>query len=349
MPTPVSALIHAATLVTAGVYLLLRSSPLLEYAPTALLAITWVGAITAFFAATTGLFQNDLKRIIAYSTCSQMGWTFILVIYIIFFLDYKINLDSGYAFKFLIVPLLSIKKDRLDINEYIDNYNDFSYGGKLIIKNKYAEIPCIYLWKNNLNGKCYVGRSINLYRRVTEYLSVTYINKNSTSMAIVAAIKKYGIENFTLVILEKFNKKISIKNLAEKENYWYQVIGPSYNIQDILQPFTGANHYRFGQKVSEEMKLKISNTLKGRLLSEGEKVNHILGALPIRDKPVYCYDWETGHFLMEFSGIRIMARALNFKNINSILRKLDNNKPFVVTINEQQYRMLLKSTKKNTQ
>jgi len=56
-------------------------------------------------------------------------------------------------------------------------------------------------------------------RRVTEYLSVTYINKNSTSMAIVAAIKKYGIENFTLVILEKFNKKISIKNLAEKENY----------------------------------------------------------------------------------------------------------------------------------
>jgi hypothetical protein len=52
---------------------------------------------------------------------------------------------------------------------------------------------------------------------------------------------------------------------------------------------------------------------------------------------------------MEFFGIRIMARALNFKNINSILRKLDNNKPFVVTINEQQYRMLLKSTKKNTQ
>ena len=171
MPTPVSALIHAATLVTAGVYLLLRSSPLLEYAPTALLAITWVGAITAFFAATTGLFQNDLKRIIAYSTCSQMGWTFILVIYIIFFLDYKINLDSGYAFKFLIVPLLSIKKDRLDINEYIDNYNDFSYGclwPKLIIKNKYAEIPCIYLWKNNLNSKCYVGRSINLLARAEE-------------------------------------------------------------------------------------------------------------------------------------------------------------------------------------
>jgi NADH-ubiquinone oxidoreductase chain 5 len=73
-PTPVSALIHAATLVTAGVYLLLRSSPALEYAPTALLVITLVGAATAFFAATTALLQSDLKRVIAYSTCSQMGY-----------------------------------------------------------------------------------------------------------------------------------------------------------------------------------------------------------------------------------------------------------------------------------
>ena len=78
-PTPVSALIHAATLVTAGVYLILRSSPLIEYGPTTLIVITWVGAITAFFAATTGLLQNDSKRIIAYSTCSQIGYLFIAV------------------------------------------------------------------------------------------------------------------------------------------------------------------------------------------------------------------------------------------------------------------------------
>ena len=76
MPTPVSALIHAATLVTAGVYLLLRSSPVIEYGPTTLIIITWVGALTAFFAASTGLLQNDLKRVIAYSTCSQMGYLF---------------------------------------------------------------------------------------------------------------------------------------------------------------------------------------------------------------------------------------------------------------------------------
>ncbi len=75
-PTPVSALIHAATLVTAGVYLLLRSSPVIEYGPTTLIIITWVGALTAFFAASTGLLQNDLKRVIAYSTCSQMGYLF---------------------------------------------------------------------------------------------------------------------------------------------------------------------------------------------------------------------------------------------------------------------------------
>jgi len=73
-PTPVSALIHAATMVTAGVFLLARCSPLFELAPTALVVVTVVGAMTAFFAATTGLLQNDLKRVIAYSTCSQLGY-----------------------------------------------------------------------------------------------------------------------------------------------------------------------------------------------------------------------------------------------------------------------------------
>jgi len=73
-PTPVSALLHAATLVTAGIYLLLRSSPILEYSSTALLIITIIGTSTAFFAATAGLLQNDLKRIIAFSTISQLGY-----------------------------------------------------------------------------------------------------------------------------------------------------------------------------------------------------------------------------------------------------------------------------------
>ena len=75
-PTPVSALIHAATMVTAGVFMLARCSPLFELAPTALMVVTLVGAITAFFAATIGLVQTDIKRVIAYSTCSQLGYMF---------------------------------------------------------------------------------------------------------------------------------------------------------------------------------------------------------------------------------------------------------------------------------
>jgi len=73
-PTPVSALIHAATMVTAGVFLIIRFSPLYEYSTIALSFVTLLGAVTSFFAATTGLFQNDLKRVIAYSTCSQLGY-----------------------------------------------------------------------------------------------------------------------------------------------------------------------------------------------------------------------------------------------------------------------------------
>ncbi|WDR05916.1 NADH-quinone oxidoreductase subunit L [Devosia rhodophyticola] len=76
-PTPVSALIHAATMVTAGVFMVARLSPLFEASPTAMTFVLIIGAITAFFAATVGLVQNDIKRVIAYSTCSQLGYMFV--------------------------------------------------------------------------------------------------------------------------------------------------------------------------------------------------------------------------------------------------------------------------------
>jgi NADH-quinone oxidoreductase subunit L len=76
-PTPVSALIHAATMVTAGVFMVARLSPLFEMSSTALSVVLIVGATTAFFAATVGLVQNDIKRVIAYSTCSQLGYMFV--------------------------------------------------------------------------------------------------------------------------------------------------------------------------------------------------------------------------------------------------------------------------------
>ncbi|CBI76408.1 NADH dehydrogenase I chain L [Bartonella clarridgeiae 73] len=76
-PTPVSALIHAATMVTAGVFMIARMSPIFELSPNALTVIIIIGATTAFFAATVGLVQNDIKRVIAYSTCSQLGYMFV--------------------------------------------------------------------------------------------------------------------------------------------------------------------------------------------------------------------------------------------------------------------------------
>jgi len=76
-PTPVSALIHAATMVTAGVFMVARLSPLFHASPDAQTVVLYVGAITAFFAATVGLVQNDIKRVIAYSTCSQLGYMFV--------------------------------------------------------------------------------------------------------------------------------------------------------------------------------------------------------------------------------------------------------------------------------
>ena len=75
-PTPVSALIHAATMVTAGVFMVARCSPIFEYSPDALAFVTFIGASTAIFAATIGTAQNDIKRVIAYSTCSQLGYMF---------------------------------------------------------------------------------------------------------------------------------------------------------------------------------------------------------------------------------------------------------------------------------
>ena len=79
MPTPVSALIHAATMVTAGVYLLIRCSPLIEYSSTVLLICLWLGAITTIFSSLIGLLQQDIKKVIAYSTMSQLGMMVIAV------------------------------------------------------------------------------------------------------------------------------------------------------------------------------------------------------------------------------------------------------------------------------
>lgn len=428
-PTPVSALLHAATLVTAGIYLLLRSSPILEYSSTALLIITLIGASTAFFAATCGLVQNDLKRIIAMSTISQLGYLLILALIFIFTnLDYITNFDnsiiitiifplsisnkySNMSFNFIfryqqikfisytnkninspepVQPnklniidevetepnnfqssALTISKNHTDsngelsdgendkisifLNSYRDKYMDFSYSGRSAIKEKFNKIPGIYLWLNNINNKSYVGKSVNIYQRLSKYFSKSYTINNKKKMAICGAIDKYGINNFTFYVLEIINTESLALNerngsdflnlssiLRERENYWYSIIKPSYNIQSILQPFSGTNHYRFGKTVPEDVKLKISNTLKGRIVSEEVRANHIAGS---KKKTVYCYDLETGKYLMEFTGIRIAARALNLKDSFIIRYRMDKNKPLVVEIEGKKYNILFKSSK----
>ena len=90
-PTPVSALIHAATLVISGVFLIIRCSILFENSNSVLIVVSVVGALTSFFAASVGLFQNDLKRVIAYSTCSQLGYMVLCRFISLFYLIISFN------------------------------------------------------------------------------------------------------------------------------------------------------------------------------------------------------------------------------------------------------------------
>jgi group I intron endonuclease len=154
----------------------------------------------------------------------------------------------------------------------------------------------IYLWVNNINNKSYVDKSVDLFNRLNKnYLSNSYIFKNKEKMAICSAIYKYGIDKFSFYILEIIEKpELDLlygqpganpdkELLSIRENYWHSIINPSYNIQTILNPFTGINHYRFGKKVTDSIRSKISTSLKGRIQSETEKLNHVLGgACPLR-------------------------------------------------------------------
>lgn len=512
-----------STLVTAGLYLLVRSSPILEYSPTALLVITLIGSTTAFVAALCGLVQNDIKRIIAFSTISQLGYFTSIITFIILCLNYLSTASSfvsnlycldlyilledlrkntmwsqtlyledlylcvyvlevyfslvtlNYIINYLNSVLLSLMaqdlkyflsinilfpsvdpcylknvstdncnllfvnlsskakankllsylintksisssvngrlgaslvdkvleiigkssyqqdlknnlklKDKIvflklysDSNiSYKDKFTDFSYSGRSLIKNKYNKTTGIYLWVHNKSNRSYVGKSVNLYQIISKYLSPDYINKNKLKMAICSAISKYGLENFTLYILEVIPREKVLQNkiveltpsdqnleetnlriieegnsserskifLSLKENYWFELILPSYNIQSILQPFTGSNHYRFGKKVPESVKLKISSILKGRIKSQDKILNHISGA---RKKPVYFYDYHTQNYITEFEGLCIAARVLNLKDSAYIRYRLDKDKPIDVTFNNRNYKMLFKSKKIN--
>lgn len=235
-------------------------------------------------------------------------------------------------------------KDNSDV-KYLDCYNNLDFKNKSLIRQRYAKVSGIYMWLNHLNNKCYIGSSKNLYSRMNNYLSPYYISRNEKKMAICSAIAKYNIEHFSFYILEVIDvSSISdIKEILNKqESFWFEVVRPSYNIQSIINPFSGSNHYRFGQKVSPEVKEKISKSLLGRVRSPEAIQNHILGS---RKKPVYCYDSNTGKFLMEFEGVRIAGRALSVRDYKYINYRIDKNKPLIVTINDSTHSLIFKSKK----
>ena len=112
MPTPVSALIHAATMVTAGVYLLIRSSPLIEYSSTVLLLCLWLGAITTVFSSLIGLFQQDIKKVIAYSTMSQLAQKYTDHLSIFRHQTIYENIIYCLIYYFIICTLVGLKKNK---------------------------------------------------------------------------------------------------------------------------------------------------------------------------------------------------------------------------------------------
>lgn len=195
MPTPVSALLHAATMVTAGVYLLIRLSPIFSLTPITLTVISIIGALTAFFAASSGLVQNDVKRVIAYSTSSQLGFNPTNV------------LLSSYSSN------NNLTKDILPTT-YIKKYIDIDESQFYFIKTEYKNIPLIYAWYNTINGKLYVGKTINAKDRFKKYFSINYLESNKTKMAITNALLLYGYTKFHLYILELCEVNISKENLS---------------------------------------------------------------------------------------------------------------------------------------
>jgi hypothetical protein len=295
-------------MVTAGVYLLIRLSPIFSITPTTLTLISIIGALTAFFAASSGLVQNDVKRVIAYSTSSQLG-----------FIPTNILFSNSFNSN---NKLNNPNNDILPIH-FVKKYTNITESEFYNIKTEYKNIPLIYAWYNTINGKLYVGKTLNITNRFKKYFSNHYLENHKNKMAICAALLFYGHSKFNIYILELCDLNISKQDLSLKENYWYEQIKPSYNIQKILQPFAKENHYRFGKSLSQEIKDKISNTLKNKIVSESARINHSLGA---RKRKVYCYNVKNNEFVISFIGIRVMVRELNLSNNSIIYTRLDKKK-----------------------
>jgi hypothetical protein len=210
-------------------------------------------------------------------------------------------------------------------DSYIEKFDDLSKGQQYLIKSKYKNKPVIYLWQNKINGRCYVGSSKNLFNRLSNYFDNYYLNKVKDKMIICSALLRYGHTNFILYVLEVLPHD-DIPKILYREDYFVKLVKPSYNIAAVLNPFVGENHPRFGKEVLPEQRAKTSQTLKGRVRTQEVIENHRKGAQALK-KIIYCYDFHTKEFVVDFESIRGMSRVLDVHQL-SIQRKVDNNKPF---------------------
>jgi NADH-ubiquinone oxidoreductase chain 5 len=216
-PTPVSALIHAATMVTAGVFLIIRCSYIFENAPNILKFMAVVGSMTAFFAATTGLFQNDIKKIIAYSTCSQLGY----MIFVCGLSGYEVSifhLSNHAFFKALLFlgsgSIIHALSDEQDIRRMggLKNILPFSYTVTLIGSMALMGIPF-------LSG--FYSKDVILEIAISKYSSIGYF---CFLFGIFAAFFTafYSVRLIYLVFLTRPNGiKKSILNAHESSKFMY--------------------------------------------------------------------------------------------------------------------------------
>lgn len=240
---------------------------------------------------------------------------------------------------------------------YVERFSNLTPDVRYWIKKKYEGVAVIYLWVNKINGKSYVGKTINLKQRLNNYLDVYYLNKVKSSMPISGSILKNGIMNFELFVLEVVPFEL-ISELPFKEAHWYSVIKSSYNVdlnfmsqtktqfgrQVTLEARKQASEAMKGRVITPEWRKKISDSLKGRPLSESQRVKAFESSTT--KKAVYCYDYDSNELLFVYEGMKYMARTAPF-NISqkTIYNKIDQNKPHYCTINDIDYKLRFRSIK----
>lgn len=309
-PTPVSALIHAATMVTAGVFLIIRMSPLFELTPTVLILIVFLGSMTAFFTSTIGLTQNDLKKVIAYSTCSQLGY----MVMICGFSQYNTGLfhlvNHGFFKALLFLSAGSI------IHALSDEQDLRKMGSmRLITPLSYA---CIFIGSISLMGLPFLT---GFYSKdlILELIYGQYYLSYALWLGILAA-SITAFYSFRLIFYTFFNKpqgSISVFNLSH-EGSW-NLISPllilliaSIIIGYLLQFFI----------LKDELPIVITNLSKFSPLIVsliGATLSIILGylistwwKLGLKEIPIKMYSFSNGAWYFD--------NIINFYLVKPILK-----------------------------